>query len=65
MKCIENAFNILIQYKMNKIGNKFLLAGGKLMPQMHSKQPGFTYIPCGLLTENKERIQKFTQNELY
>ena len=50
---------------MNKIGNKFLLAGGKFMNQMHSKQPGFMYIPCGLLTENKERIQKFTQNELY
>ena len=56
---------MLIQYKVNKIGNKFLLAGGKFMNQMHSKQPGFMYIPCGLLTENKERIQKFTQNELY
>ena len=28
--------------KMNKIVNKFLLAGDKFMPEMHLKQPGFT-----------------------
>ena len=44
---------------MNKIVNKFLLAGDKFMPEMHSKQPGFTYSACGTFTENKERIQKF------
>ena len=27
---------------MNEIGNKFLLAGYKFIPEMHSKQPGFT-----------------------
>ena len=27
---------------MNQIVNKFLLAGDKLMPGMHLKQPGFT-----------------------
>ena len=32
---------------MNEIINKFLLAGDKFMPQMHLKQPGFTYSPCG------------------
>ena len=26
---------------MNEIVNKFLLAGDKFMPKMHSKQPGF------------------------
>ena len=26
---------------MNDIINKFLLAGHKLMPEMHLKQPGF------------------------
>ena len=43
---------------MNEIVNKFLLAGDKFMPEMHLKQPGFTYSPCGAFTKNKERIQK-------
>ena len=43
---------------MNKIVNKFLLAGDKFMPEMHLKQPGFTYSACGPFTKNKERIQK-------
>ena len=29
------------------------------MPEMHLKQPGFTYSACGPFTKNKERIQKF------
>ena len=41
--------------------NKFLLAGDKFMPEMHLRQPGFTYSACGLFTKNKERIQKFKQ----
>ena len=32
---------------MNKIVKTFLLAGDKFMPQMHLKQPGFTYSTCG------------------
>ena len=28
---------------MNKIVNKFLLAGDKFMPEMHLRQPGITY----------------------
>ena len=43
---------------MNKIFNKFLLAGNKFMPEMHLKQPGFTYSACGTFTKNKKRIQK-------
>ena len=31
---------------MNKIVNKFLLAGHKSMPEMHLRQPGFTYSAC-------------------
>ena len=46
---------------MNEIVNKFLLAGYKFMPEMHLKQPGFTYSACGSLTKNKERIEKFIQ----
>ena len=31
------------------------------MPEMHLKQPGFTYSACGPFTDNKERIEKFMQ----
>ena len=47
---------------MNEIVNKFLLPGYKFLPEMHLKQPGFTYSACGPFTKNKERIQKFKQN---
>ena len=47
--------------KMNEIVNKFLLAGDKFMPEMHLKQPGFTYSACGPFTKNKEIIQKFKE----
>ena len=46
---------------MNEIVNKFLLAGDKFTPQMHLKQPKFTYSICGPFTKNKERIQKFKE----
>ena len=31
------------------------------MPEMHLRQPGFTYSACGPFTKNKERIKKFMQ----
>ena len=46
---------------MNEIANKFLLPGDTCMPEMHLKQPGFTYSACGPFTKNKERIQKFKE----
>ena len=46
---------------MNKIINKFLLTGGKFMPELHLKQPGFTYLPCGPFTKHRQRIQKFRE----
>ena len=46
---------------MNEIVNKFLLARGKFMPEMHLRQPGFTYSACVLFTKNKERIQQFKE----
>ena len=46
---------------MNGIVNKFLLAGDKFMPEMHLKQPRFTYSACGPFAKNKERIQKFQE----
>ena len=32
---------------MNKIISKFLLVGEEFMPEIHLKQPGFTYSACG------------------
>ena len=46
---------------MNEIVNKFLLAGGKCMPEMHLKQPQCTYSACGTFTKSKERIKKFKE----
>ena len=37
---------------MNEIVNKFLLAGDKLMSEMHLKQTGFTYSAYGPFTKN-------------
>ena len=45
--------------KAKSIINKFLLAGDKFMPEMHLRQPGFTYSACGPFTKNQQRIQKF------
>ena len=41
--------------------NNFLTVGDKFIPEMHLKQPGFTYNACGPFTKNKERIGKFMQ----
>ena len=32
---------------MNGIVNKLLLAGDKIMAEMHLRKPGFTYSVCG------------------
>ena len=47
--------------KMNETVNKFLLVGDKFMPEMHLKQPAFTYSAFSPFTRNKERIEKFMQ----
>ena len=44
---------------MNETVNKFLLAENKFVPEMHLKQPRFTYSACGSFIKNKERIEKF------
>ena len=48
-----------MRINMNEIVNKILLVGDKFMPEMHLKQPGFTYSAFVPFTKNKERIQKF------
>ena len=40
---------------MNEAVNKFLLAGDKCMPEMHLKQPGFTYSARWLSTKNQRK----------
>ena len=47
--------------KINEIINKFLLAADKFMPEMHLKQPRFTYSACGSFTKNKAKFQKFKE----
>ena len=41
--------------------NKFLLVGDKFMPEIHLRQPQFTYSACGPFTKHEERIQKFKE----
>ena len=49
---------------MNEIVNKFLVVGDKFMPDMHLKQPGFTYSAWGPFTKNKGRIEKFSRQQI-
>ena len=46
---------------MNKLINKFLLTCDKFMPELHLKQPGFTFSASGPFTKHCERIQKFRE----
>ena len=44
---------------MNNVINKFLLAGNKVMAEIHLRQPRFVYSACGPFTRHKERIKEF------
>ena len=46
---------------MNNVINKVLLLGDKFMPEIHLRQPQFTYSACGPFTRHEERIQKFKE----
>ena len=48
---------------MNEIVNTFLLTGNKFMPEMHLKQPGFTYSAFGPFTKSKKLIQKLKKKK--
>ena len=50
---------------MNEIVNKFLLVGDKFMPEMHLKQPGFTYSACGPFNKKKRKNRKVYANWKY
>ena len=47
---------------MNKITNKILLTGDKFMPELHLKQPGYTYSVCGPFTKHRKRIKKIEKH---
>ena len=46
---------------MNNTINKLLLVGDKFMPEIHLRQPQFTYSACGPFTKHEQRIQKFRE----
>ena len=46
---------------MNNIIHKCLFSGDKFIPEMHLRQPKFTYSACGPFTKHKQRIQKFKE----
>ena len=46
---------------MNNTINKFLLAGDKFMPEMHLRQPGFTYSACGPFTKTKKELKNLNK----
>ena len=48
---------------MNEVVNRFLLAGDKFMPEIHLRQPGFTYSVCVPFTKNKEITQTFKEGD--
>ena len=50
---------------MNEILNKFLLAGDKSMPEMHLRQPRFTYIACGPFTKTKKEYKRLKEHEIH
>ena len=46
---------------MGHVINRFLLLGDKFMPEIHLRQPQFTYSAYGPSTRHEERIQKFKE----
>ena len=55
-------YKIYIQKKQDLLKNKkFLLIGNKCMPEIHLKEPGFTYSACEPCTKNKEKITKLKE----
>ena len=49
---------------MNEVINMFLLAGDKFMPEMHLRQPGFTYSACRPFTKKKKELRSLCKPEI-
>ena len=45
----------VLSVKMHELVNNFLLVGDKFMPEMHLKQPGFTYSARGPLVKKQRK----------
>ena len=46
---------------MEHVINNILLVGDKFMPEIHLRQPQFTYSACGPFTRHEQRTQKFKE----
>ena len=55
---------IPLNYKMNDTVNKFLLAGDKFMPEMHLRQPEFTYSALEHLLRIKKEYKSLNKLEI-
>ena len=49
---------------MNEIVNKFLLEDYKFTPEIHLRQPGFTYSACGPFTKHKKEFENLCKREI-
>ena len=49
---------------MNEIVNKLVLAGDKFMPEIHLRQPEFTFCACGPFTKTKEEYKKSKKQQI-
>ena len=50
--------------KMGEIVNTFLMVADKSIPEMHFKQPEFTYSACGPFTKTKKELEKLCRQEI-
>ena len=58
-KCRRNTKSI--NPKVSKTTNGKAIILSKFMPEIHLRQPQFTYSGCGPFTRHEERIQKFKE----
>ena len=56
--CFDSIKEVNTRYKINEIVNNFLLAGDKLMHEMHLSQPGFTHSACGPFKKKRRKNTK-------
>ena len=52
---------------MNEIVSKCLLAGDKVLPEMHLRQPGFTYSALRPFAKNRRntKVQRNSKSKIY
>ena len=64
IECDPIECNFSENYKMNDIINSFLLAGDKFMPEMHLREPQFTYSACRPFTKTKKESKSLKKPEI-